>query len=146
MYGTGGNTSPTGPVTSLLPRIVRVVGSETLLARMVENVVDNALRHNERSGWIRAEMRSDGESARLVVENGGSRLEERKVKELGQPFRRLAADRTGSQKGVGLGLSIVAAIAAAHGGSLQLHARAEGGLQVQIELPRVPARAAGQPA
>jgi signal transduction histidine kinase len=69
------------------------------------------------------------------------------VQELGQPFRRLAADRTDSQNGVGLGLSIVAAIAAAHGGNLQLHARAEGGLRVQIELPRVSARAvAGEPA
>jgi signal transduction histidine kinase len=126
---------------------INVAGSETLLARLVENVVDNAVRHNERSGWIRAETRSDGETARLVVENGGSRLEQRSVQELGQPFRRLAADRTDSQNGVGLGLSIVAAIAAAHGGNLQLHARAEGGLRVQIELPRVSARAvAGEPA
>jgi hypothetical protein len=48
---------------------------------------------------------------------------------------RLSQDRTGSQNGHGLGLSIVAAVAAAHYGSLDLHARAEGGLRVQITLP-----------
>ena len=45
------------------------------------------------------------------------------------------ANRTGSQHGHGLGLSIVAAVAAAHDGSVALHARAEGGLRVQITLP-----------
>jgi signal transduction histidine kinase len=120
---------------------VRVTGSEMLLARMVENVVDNAIRYNERPGWIRAETHSDGETARLVVENGGARLEKRNVWELGQPFRRLTVDRTNSQNGVGLGLSIVAAIAEAHGGSLCLNARAEGGLQVLIELPSATAPA-----
>jgi signal transduction histidine kinase len=125
---------------------VQVVGSEPLLARMVENVVDNAVRHNERSGWIHAETQGDGETARLVLANGGPRLEEAKVRELGQPFRRLVADRTGSQDGLGLGLSIVAAIAEAHGGTSRLTALADGGLQVLIELPRATARAVAKEA
>ncbi|WP_035697192.1 ATP-binding protein, partial [Glycomyces tenuis] len=60
---------------------------------------------------------------------------------LAQPFRRLGGDRTGSENGVGLGLSIVAAIAEAHGGRLAMSARPEGGLRVSIALPtvRVPA-------
>jgi signal transduction histidine kinase len=119
---------------------VQVAGSEPLLARMVENVVDNAVRHNERCGWISAETRGDGETVRAVLANGGARLEETMVQELGQPFRRLAADRTGSQSGFGLGLSIVAAIAEAHGGTLRLDPLAEGGLQVLLELPRAPAQ------
>jgi signal transduction histidine kinase len=117
---------------------VHVTGSETLLARLVENLVDNAVRYGERAGRIRAETRSDGETARILVENDGPRLEERKVRELGQPFRRLAAERTSPQKGVGLGLSIVGAIAAVHGGSVRLHARPEGGLRALVELPRAP--------
>jgi signal transduction histidine kinase len=59
------------------------------------------------------------------------------VAQLAQPFQRLGADRTGSDRGAGLGLSIVAAIAAAHGGTLDLRARPEGGLLVSIGLPRV---------
>ncbi len=128
-------------------RDVRVEGSETLLSRMVENVIDNAVRHNERGGWIHVETGMDGATARLVVETGGPMLDESEVQELAQPFRRLGADRTGSENGTGLGLSIVAAIAAAHGGALHLHARAQGGLQVHIVLPRaVGAGRAGVPA
>jgi signal transduction histidine kinase len=116
-------------------RDARVTGSETLLSHMVENVVDNAIRHNQPAGWVRVETEIEAGVARLVVESGGPRLTEREVQELAQPFRRLGAERTGSENGVGLGLSIVAAIAAAHGGELQLHARPQGGVRAAIELP-----------
>jgi signal transduction histidine kinase len=114
-----------------------VEGSEPLLSRMVDNVIDNAIGHNQDGGWIRVATGAEGSLARVVVETGGARLDQRQVAQLAQPFRRLGADRTGSDRGAGLGLSIVAAIAAAHGGSLDLHARAEGGLRVIIGLPRV---------
>ena len=74
-------------------------------------------------------------AARLTVENGGPALDQRQVAQLGEPFRRLGADRTGSDSGSGLGLSIVAAIASAHGGTVDLRARAEGGLLVTVTLP-----------
>jgi signal transduction histidine kinase len=73
--------------------------------------------------------------ARLTVETGGRILDAGEIRELAQPFRRLAPDRTGSDNGTGLGLSIVAAIAATHHGTLDLHARPQGGLRVIIELP-----------
>lgn len=113
-----------------------VIGSEALLARLVENLIDNAIRYNTPGGCIGVATTGDGTVARLVVESDGVFLDEHKVQELGQPFRRLGADRTASDRGIGLGLSIVAAIATAHGGSLDLHARSEGGLQVVIALPR----------
>jgi len=112
-----------------------VAGNETLLGRMAGNVIDNAIGHNTDGGWIRVATEADGGTARLVVETGGPVLDPARVAELGQPFRRLGADRTGSDGGAGLGLSIVAAVAAAHGGTLDLRARAEGGLRVSIGLP-----------
>jgi signal transduction histidine kinase len=114
-----------------------VAGNAILLARMAENLVDNATRHNQPGGWIRAQTSSDEETIRLVVENGGPILDQGMVTGLTQPFRRLATDRTGSADGTGLGLSIVEAIASAHGGVLHLHARPEGGLRAVIELPAV---------
>jgi signal transduction histidine kinase len=121
---------------------VRVRGSEALLARMVGNLVDNAIRHNQVRGWIRIKTEGKPDHARLLVENGGERLDPVDVAELAQPFRRLASERTVSPNGsVGLGLSIVAAIAEAHGGNVRLDARAEGGLRVVLELPRATAPA-----
>ena len=112
-----------------------VAGSPALLSRMVENVIDNAVCHNTPGGWIAVTTRASGGSARLVVENGGQVLDPQQVAELSQPFRRLEADRIGTDKGSGLGLSIVAAIAEAHSGTLDLRARTGGGLRVCIELP-----------
>lgn len=111
---------------------VVIQGSPALLARLVSNVVDNAVTHNENGGWIRiAGSVSDNQTA-LVVETGGRVLDRREVDRLAQPFERLGGERTGSS---GLGLSIVAAVAAAHGGRLVLLARPEGGLHVSITLP-----------
>ncbi|MGD0684235.1 MAG: HAMP domain-containing sensor histidine kinase [Streptosporangiaceae bacterium] len=112
-----------------------VAGSQALLSRMVENVIDNAVCHNTPGGWIAITTRAGGGGARLVVENGGQVLDQQQVTELCQPFRRLEADRVGTDKGSGLGLSIVASIAEAHGGTLDLRARPGGGLRVCVSLP-----------
>jgi signal transduction histidine kinase len=121
-----------------------VLGEETLLARLVENLVDNAARHNEPRGWITADIEAGGGLGRVTIENGGMQLNEANVQELAQPFRRIVADRTGPRRGFGLGLSIVAAIAAAHGGRLDLHARVSGGFSARVDLPLAVTADAGE--
>jgi signal transduction histidine kinase len=112
-----------------------VRGSQALLSRMVENLVDNAVCHNQDGGWLQVTAQTEAGRATLIVENGGQVLDPRQVDELSQPFRRLGADRIGTDKGSGLGLSIVAAIAEAHGGRLSLLARPGGGLRACVDLP-----------
>lgn len=135
-------------ISADIARDVELTGSETLVRRMFDNVIDNAIRHNEPGGWIRVATEAAGGGdgrVRVVIENGGRHLRADDLAELAQPFRRLGAERTGSQNGHGLGLSIVAAIADAHGGELDLQARAEGGLRVSIDLPRSSAPALAGP-
>jgi signal transduction histidine kinase len=112
-----------------------VTGNRVLLAQMTANLIDNAVLHNHPGGWLRAQVSRAGPIVWLLVENGGPILDSSKVATLAQPFQRLGDDRTGSATGTGLGLSIADAIAAAHGGTLQLHARPEGGLRAVIDLP-----------
>jgi signal transduction histidine kinase len=113
-----------------------VPGSETLLTHLTGNLIDNAIRHNQPGGWIRVATATDTGTAQLVVENSGPVLDPGRVGELLQPFRRAVPDRTGTNgTGVGLGLSIVAAIVATHDGGLDLHARPHGGLRVTVTLP-----------
>jgi signal transduction histidine kinase len=119
-----------------------VEGSQPLLRRMADNVIGNAVCHNRDGGWIRITTTASNGAARLTIENGGDILDPAQAAGLAQPFRRLGADRTGSDDGAGLGLSIVAAITQAHRGSLQLHARPGGGLKVTITLPLAPRAAA----
>ncbi|MCU1494614.1 MAG: periplasmic sensor signal transduction histidine kinase [Acidimicrobiaceae bacterium] len=109
------------------------MGSATLVPQIVSNLIDNAIRHNEAGGWVRIVTESASGTVRLVVENGGARVDQALVDELGQPFHRLV-DRTASERGAGLGLSIVAAIVGAEGGTVVLEAREAGGLRVTVEL------------
>jgi signal transduction histidine kinase len=125
---------------SISPGTAWVTGSQALVSRMVDNVVDNAIVHNEPGGWISVVAGAQDRVASVVVENGGSILDQCQVAQLAQPFRRLgrggpSSGRIATGGGSGLGLSIVAAIAAVHGGALDLTARPEGGLRVVITLP-----------
>jgi signal transduction histidine kinase len=115
---------------------VEVIGDETLLSRLAANLVDNAIRHSSVGEFLSVTVKADGSAARMTVENGGPLLPDDKIGELTQPFRRVIADRTGSDDGVGLGLAIVAEITTAHRGTLELQGRSEGGLRVTVTLPR----------
>lgn len=121
-----------------VPPGTTTLGSPALLARLVGNVVDNAVRHNESGGWVRVTGAAGEDGTVLVVETGGPVFDQREVDRLAQPFERLGGERIGSS---GLGLSIVAAVAAAHGGRLALSALPEGGLRVSVTLPAAEVRA-----
>lgn len=111
-------------------------GNPILLERLVQNLVDNAVRHNVGSGgWVRVATRTapDG-GAVLEVANTGAVVPRYELPSLFEPFRRLADERQATG-GVGLGLSIVRAIATAHGGSVQADSRDGGGLVVTVHLP-----------
>jgi signal transduction histidine kinase len=108
-----------------------VVGDPVLLERLVRNLVDNAIRHNHRGGWVDVDARPGV----LVVVNTGPRIEPYEVDGLFRPFRRLdqVATTTG-ERGLGLGLSIVRAIAAAHGATVTATPGADGGLAVTVRF------------
>jgi len=130
--------SARGLAVSTEARPAPVEGDPELLERLVGNLVENAVRHNVDGGWVT--VRTGTESgAFLSVLNTGPAVPAGEVDELFQPFRRGGTARTGS-RGAGLGLSIVRAVAAAHGGAVSAAARPEGGLEVTVRLP-APTRA-----
>ncbi len=123
-----------------------VDGDRPLLERMVANLVENAIRHNVDGGWVRITTGTDGVRARVQVANSGVPLPANAVDALFEPFRRFAGDRTGSDRGVGLGLSIVKTVVTTHGGEVAARPLEEGGLEVEVTLPqRSEAPRAAQP-
>jgi signal transduction histidine kinase len=113
-----------------------VQGNGVLLERIALNLVQNAVRYNVADdGWVEVTTEVQHGQAVLVVSNTGPVVPAYEIDNLFEPFRRLRTERTGSDKGVGLGLSIVRSVARAHGGHISAQPREGGGLVMRVSLP-----------
>jgi signal transduction histidine kinase len=113
-------------------------GDPRLLERLVANLVGNAVRHNIPNGRVDVATSTTAGRAVLTVANTGPAIPPGEVARLFEPFRRLDPDRPANTNGVGLGLSIVDAIATAHRASLTALAQPEGGLAVEVSFLGAP--------
>ncbi|SDI38890.1 sensor histidine kinase [Nonomuraea jiangxiensis] len=114
-------------------------GEAVLVERLVQNLVENAVRHNHAKGEVWVTTRRRAERVELVVANTGLQVPPYEIETIFEPFRRLHGDRLRSERGSGLGLSIVRVITEAHGGTVSARPRDEGGLMITVELPVDPA-------
>jgi signal transduction histidine kinase len=113
-----------------------VQGNGVLLERIALNLVQNAVRYNvPEDGWVEVTTEVQHGQAVLVVSNTGPVVPAYEIDNLFEPFRRLRTERTGSDKGVGLGLSIARSVARAHGGHISAQPREGGGLVMRVTLP-----------
>lgn len=110
-------------------------GDAELLRRAVVNLVDNAAVHNVAGGRVDIRLTASGGLARLSVTNTGPDIDPVLAPQLTLPFRRGTTDRTASDRGVGLGLSIVQAVADHHEAQLGLTPLSGGGLAATLTLP-----------
>lgn len=124
-------------------------GDPRLVERLVCNLLDNATRHNVAAGtagWIEVRCGSDARGVTLAVVNSGATVPAGAVERLLEPFARLGGDRIAARDGLGLGLSIVRAIAAAHDAELTIEPGPAGGLAARLRFPPLPSSAsAGAP-
>ncbi|GAA1862221.1 sensor histidine kinase [Actinomadura bangladeshensis] len=110
-------------------------GDPVLVERLVQNLVENAIRHNHDGGGLSLTTRGRDGWAELEIANTGPAVPGYEVETIFEPFRRLGNDRMRSDRGSGLGLSIVRATATAHGGTVTAAPRPGGGLVVTVRLP-----------
>ncbi|HEY3775075.1 MAG TPA: HAMP domain-containing sensor histidine kinase [Solirubrobacteraceae bacterium] len=108
-------------------------GDRVLIERMVANLVENAVRHNHAGGWIEIRTVQRGAGAVFEIANSGASLTAEQIPGLFEPFAR-AEQRLDHSNGVGLGLSIAAAIARAHDTTITARPRSGGGLEMSFEL------------
>jgi signal transduction histidine kinase len=112
-------------------------GDRVLLERMIANLVENAVRHNNQGGWIRIRTVQGADDAVFEIANTGPTIAPDQLPTLFEPFAR-AKQRVDSADGVGLGLSIASAIAGAHDATIAGHPRAGGGLEISVTIPTIP--------
>ena len=118
-------------------RPATTTGDLRLLERLVTNLTDNALGHNRPAGRVDITTGSDDAHAFLRITNDGPTIPPTELERLFLPLQRLETDRSSHPDGLGLGLSIVDAVACAHDATILTRARPEGGLDIEVRFPRV---------
>ena len=113
----------------------RTAGDPRLIERLISNLIDNAIRHNAPGGHVEITTGTRDRDAFISIANSGPTIPPEQIQRLFEPFQRLAGARTQHTSGHGLGLSIVQAIAGAHGAELSAHPRPEGGLTIEVSFP-----------
>ncbi|GIU84142.1 MAG: two-component sensor histidine kinase [Acidimicrobiales bacterium] len=124
-----------GVAVSLELNAAPVRGDRWLLERLVANLVENAIVHNNDGGWMRVEVCCEDGHGKVLVSNSGRCYSPDEVRQIFEPFRRLG-ERNGSRReGFGLGMAIVRSVAEAHGGLVEAHPLPDGGLEVSVRFP-----------
>jgi signal transduction histidine kinase len=121
---------------ALEPALAR--GDRVLLERMIANLIENAVRHNNPGGWIGIRTIQQADSAVFEIANTGPSIPPEQIPTLFEPFAR-ARQRLNSSDSVGLGLSIAQAIARAHDATITARPRSGGGLDMSVTIPQAPA-------
>jgi len=124
---------------SLAARIepAEAAGDPGLTERLVANLVDNAIRYNAADGQVEIGTGTRAGRPYLEVTNTGPVIPPDQLGRLFRPFQRMDPARR-SPGGLGLGLAIVSAIAAAHDADLRAVTRAAGGLAIEVLFPAPP--------
>ncbi len=117
---------------TLEPALTR--GDRVLLERMIANLIENAVRHNNPGGWIRIRTIQQADSAIFEITNTGPSIPAEQIPTLFEPFFR-AKQRLNHSDGVGLGLSIASAIARAHNATITARPGPSGGLELSVTIP-----------
>jgi signal transduction histidine kinase len=129
--------------TAIQPAVLD--GDPLLTERLAANLIDNAVRHNVPDGSLTVTTAARDGRATLSVSSSGLVIPPAEVGRLFQPFQRLNPRDTPNGGAHGLGLSIVRAIAAAHGAAITARARPRGGLAVDVTFPRTASPPAAEP-
>ena len=114
---------------------VLVNGDARRLRQIIDNLLENCSRYTASSGEIIVTVRQDGLWAELTVADTGPGVDNESLSKLFDRFYRVDQSRSRQDGGTGLGLSLVKALAEAHGGHVKAYHTPEGGLGVSVKLP-----------
>ena len=112
-----------------------MTGSDGLLYRLLFNLTENAIKYNRPGGTVRLTVQKEAAHLVIRVSDTGCGIPESYRESIFQPFFRVDKSRSREYGGVGLGLSLVWAIAELHGGSVCVEDSSEAGTTIAVQLP-----------
>lgn len=113
-----------------------IIGSDTLIYRMLFNLTENAIRYNQPNERVRACVSERNGQIFIRVRDNGNGIPEQYRESIFQPFFRVDKSRSREYGGVGLGLSLVREIALLHGGRVLAEESTENGTVMLVILPK----------
>jgi len=135
---TSTTVGPGWPVTFTAPRPIEVVGDATSLRQVIDNLLGNVRSHTPEGTATRVSVAPDGTGAVVVVADDGPGMSPEQVAHVFERFYRSDPSRSRLHGGAGLGLSIVSAIVAAHGGTVTAESASGNGTIFTVRLPAAP--------
>lgn len=118
---------------------VALTADRLLIRQIIDQLLSNAVKFNQRGGWVRLSAESDGENVVIAVADSGIGIAAEDLRRVFQPFWQAAASVARDYDGAGLGLTLVKAATEAMGGDVLIDSRPGAGTQVRVALPLRPA-------
>ena len=112
-----------------------LIGSDTLIYRLLFNLTENAVKYNRSGGSVKVSVTQEPEKILIRVSDTGCGVPEEYQQSIFQPFFRVDKSRSREYGGVGLGLSLVWEIANLHGGCVRVEESSKKGTTIAVELP-----------
>ena len=113
-----------------------IEGDETLLMRMLVNLLNNAIHYGNENGWIKVSLSKHENRILGIVEDNGIGIDQKEQDKIWNRFYQVSPARTsGADDNMGLGLSMVKWIVEAHGGSIRVESELGRGSKFLFELP-----------
>jgi signal transduction histidine kinase len=114
-----------------------VNGDPEKIKRVLQNLIDNAIKFSDKEGSIIVETKIKKPKVEVYVKDTGKGISDEEMKHVFERFFKADASRGLDKSGVGLGLSIVKEFVKAHGETVEVHQRPEGGTEFVFTLPLV---------
>ena len=135
---TASTVGPDWPVTFHASQPIEVEGDTTSLRQVIDNLLGNVRAHTPAGTTVRVSVDAEGGGAVIAVADNGPGMEPEEAAHIFERFYRSDPSRSRSHGGAGLGLSIVSAIVANHGGTVSAEGRVGEGTTVTVHLPASP--------
>ena len=132
---TASTVGPEWPVTFEASRPIEVMGDSTSLRQVVDNLLGNVRAHTPPGTEARVRVDEDDAGATITVADNGPGMDPEQAEHVFERFYRSDPSRSRAHGGAGLGLSIVSAIVAAHGGTVSAQAHLGAGTTFVVFLP-----------
>lgn len=114
---------------------VHMIGSDTLIYRLLFNLIENAIKYNHTGGSVIVSIQKENNQVLMRVADTGCGIPEKYRENIFQPFFRVDKSRSRQMGGVGLGLALVREIAVLHGGSVCVESGSKDGTTFAVKLP-----------